>query len=191
MVVAAPARECRLDVTSPQSARPARLLRRADGRMMIHYTYACMRRAVTRSARFLSDRWLGPPQAACVGRLPVRTNGCWPVRPDLTGIRSPRGCQKKTRACRAMRDGTWSRCPPRFPVPGQHESPAPCSGRMGRYVRWARRCARRARVRIALVRDSSSRWFRIASGCAAAQRSGNMSSRHGSSPCKRIRRSRA
>jgi hypothetical protein len=58
------------------------------------------------------------------------------------------------------------------------------------HLRRARRWARRARVRIALVRDSSSRWLRIASGCAAAQRSGSISSRHGSSACKRSRRSR-
>ncbi len=47
-----------------------------------------------------------------------------------------------------------------------------------------RRCARRARVRIALVLDSCSRWLRIASGWAAAQGSGSMSSRRGSSACK-------
>ena len=59
-----------------------------------------------------------------------------------------------------------------------------------RHLRRARRWARRARVRIALVRDSSSRWLRIAFGCAAAQRSGSISSRHGSSACKRSKRSR-
>ena len=58
------------------------------------------------------------------------------------------------------------------------------------YFRRARRCARRARVRMARARDSSSRWLRTASGWAAAQRSGSNSSRHWSSACRRSRMSR-
>ncbi len=58
------------------------------------------------------------------------------------------------------------------------------------HVLRARRWARRARVRTALVRDSSRRWVRIASGCDAAQRSGSISSKFGASACRRSRRSR-